>query len=241
MTPAIRGTAATRRSSPAAFHCQEARSAFPPRPRGPTAPRRSPPKGWKGLVAGVALLAAPLLFGTPAKAGPRSACLDAVRAAEAKYDLPDGLLVAVALAESGLHAHAISVGGRAFYPDSRAEARALLARSSAGGSVMAGCVQVNAKVHAGTSDWPLDPRRSADWAARYLRRHHDSLGNWADAIRRWNGAGPKDNKLVCRVEAKLQVTHPGSTALGRPNCGGSQMARMRRDGQALLELAEAPD
>ncbi|KAA2215031.1 lytic transglycosylase domain-containing protein [Pseudoroseomonas oryzae] len=234
--------AASRRPSPAAFHCQEARSAFPPRPRGLTAPRRSRPTGWKGLFLGAALLAAPLLHGTPAEASPRSACLDAVRAAEAKYDLPDGLLVALALAESGLHAHAISVGGRAFYPDSRAEARTLLARSSARGSVMAGCVQVNTKVHASNgSDWPLDPRRAADWAARYLRQHYDSSGNWAAAIRRWNGAGPKDNKLVCRVQAKLQVTSPNSTALGRPNCGGSHMARMRRDGQALLELAEAPE
>ncbi|RYG95160.1 transglycosylase, partial [archaeon] len=32
--------------------------------------------------------------------------MEAVRAAEATYDLPSGLLVSVALAESGLHAHA---------------------------------------------------------------------------------------------------------------------------------------
>ncbi|WP_379595023.1 transglycosylase SLT domain-containing protein [Teichococcus globiformis] len=182
------------------------------------------------------------MLSRPAEAGPRSACLDAVRAAEAKYDLPDGLLVAVALAESGLHAHALNIGGQAYYPDSRAEARALLARSSAGESVMAGCVQVNAKVHARNgSDWPLDPRRAADWAARYLRGHYEAAGDWAAAVRRWNGAGSKDNKLVCRVEAKLQAVSPGSSALGDPRCGSqNQMARERRNGEALLELAEAP-
>lgn len=188
------------------------------------------------------MLGLPLLLSSPASAGPRSDCLDAVRAAEVKHDLPDGLLVAVALAESGLHAHALNIGGQSYYPDSRAEARRLLARASAGESVMAGCVQVNAQVHApGGSDWPLDPRRSADWAARYLRQHYANTGNWADALRRWNGGGPAANKLVCRVEAKLQAVNPHSDVLGSPPCGGSRMERIRRDGRALLELAEASD
>lgn len=194
------------------------------------------------MVLGAALLAAPVFVSTPAQAGPRNACLEAVRAAEVKHALPDGLLVAVALAESGLHAHALSIGGRAYYPESRAEARALLVRAPAGASVMAGCVQVNARVHArGGSDWPLDPERSADWAARYLRMHYDNTGNWADALRRWNGGGPASNKLVCRVEAKLQVVRPGADVLGGPGCGSVQAARQRRDGRALLELAEARD
>jgi len=201
-----------------------------------------PPGRWLGLAIGAFLVGAPLLMSSPAKAGPRSACLDAVRTAEARYDLPDGLLVAVALAESGLHAHALNIDGRAYYPDSRAEARRLLAGASARQSVMAGCVQVNAQVHAANgSDWPLDPQKSADWAARYLRQQYDAAGNWADALRRWNGAGPTDNRLVCRVQAKLQAVAPGNTVLGAPSCGGTQMARARRDGRALLELAEAAD
>ena len=201
------------------------------------------PSKWRlGLTIGAFLLGAPFLTSGPAMAGPRSACLDAVRAAEAKHDLPDGLLVAVALAESGLHAHALNIDGRAYYPDSRAEAQRLLAGASARQSVMAGCVQVNAQVHAPHGgDWPLDPRKAAEWAARYLRQNYQAAGNWADALRRWNGGGPGDNRLVCRVEAKLQVVNPGSTVLGSPSCGGTQMARARRDGRALLELAEAPD
>lgn len=175
-------------------------------------------------------------------AGPRSACLEAARAAERKHDLPEGLLVAVALAESGLHAHALSVGGRAYYPESRAEARSILARAKAGQSVMAGCLQVNTRVHAKAGqDWPLDAARSADWAAGYLRQHHDKAGNWADALRRWNGGGPNSDKLVCRVQAKLQVVRPGNRVLGGPACGQTQTARLRRDAQAHLELAEARD
>jgi hypothetical protein len=37
---------------------------------------------------------------------------------------------------------------------------------------MAGCVQVNARVHARGSDWPLDPMTSADWAGG----HDGALG-----------------------------------------------------------------
>ncbi|PHK96717.1 transglycosylase [Pseudoroseomonas rhizosphaerae] len=175
-------------------------------------------------------------------AGPRSACLEAARAAERKHDLPEGLLVAIALAESGLHAHALSVGGRAYYPESRAEARAILAGAKAGQPVMAGCLQVNTRVHAKAGqDWPLDAKRSADWAAGYLRRHYGDSGNWADALRRWNGGGPNAMKLVCRVEAKLQVVRPGNRVLGAPPCGKAQTARLRRDAEAHLELAQASD
>ncbi|MFC4166114.1 transglycosylase SLT domain-containing protein [Teichococcus aestuarii] len=174
--------------------------------------------------------------------GPRSACLAAARTAEKKHDLPEGLLVAIALAESGLHAHALSVGGRAYYPESRSEARAILAGAKASQSVMAGCLQVNTRVHASAGqDWPLDAARSADWAAGYLRRHYNNSGNWADALRRWNGGGPNAEKLVCRVEAKLQVVRPGHRILGNPACGKTQTARLRRDAQAHLELAEASD
>ncbi|RKK05730.1 transglycosylase [Pseudoroseomonas wenyumeiae] len=176
-------------------------------------------------------------------AGPRSACLDAARAAEAAYDLPDGLLVAVALAESGLHAHALNIGGRSYYPETAGEAARLLDGAGARQSVMAGCVQVNARVHDRRgSNWPLDPRKATVWAAKHLRMQYDRLGNWADAIRAWNGAAPgSSNKLVCRVEAKLEVVVPGENVLGRTGCGRGEIAWVRRSGVQLLELAEAPN
>jgi hypothetical protein len=176
-------------------------------------------------------------------AGPRSACLEAARAAEAAYDLPDGLLVAVALAESGLHAHALNIGGQSYYPETVAEARRLLNSAGARQSVMAGCVQINARVHAVGSDWPLDPRKATAWAARHLRMQFNRTGNWADAIRAWNGASPGSyNKLVCRVQAKLEVVKAANEDLmGPTRCGRNEIARVRRSGMELLELAEAPE
>ncbi len=136
----------------------------------------------------------------------------------------------------------MNIGGRSYYPESAGEARRLLVNAGSGQSVMAGCVQVNASVHARNSDWPLDPNRSARWAARYLRMHYENTGSWPDAIRRWNGGSPGSvNKLLCRVEAKLQVVSPGSAVLAGTGCSRNNMARARRDGAALLEMAEAQD
>ncbi|SHJ75111.1 Transglycosylase SLT domain-containing protein [Roseomonas rosea] len=170
---------------------------------------------------------------------PRAACLDAVRQAELAHNIPEGLMVAISLAESGLHAHAMNIGGRAYYPDTPEEARRIYRAAPARSYVMAGCVQVNARVHARNSDWPLDPWRSADWGAGYLRQHYETYGNWADAIRRWNGAG--NDKLACRVQAKLQVTNPDSDVLDNVRCGNTAIARERRNGAALLEIAEAAE
>lgn len=176
-------------------------------------------------------------------ASPRAACLDAARRAEEVHGLPPGLLVAIALSESGLHAHALNIGGRAHYPEDASTARALLRAAPAGHAVMAGCVQVNARVHArGGADWPLDPVRAADWAGGVLRRWYLETGSWAEAVRRWHGGSAASaQRVLCRVRARLEVTAPGSDLLGGVRCSGSDIARLRRNGAALLELAEAPE
>ncbi|MBC4015736.1 transglycosylase [Siccirubricoccus deserti] len=178
---------------------------------------------------------------TGPKLGPRAACLAAARRAESIHGLPDGLLVAIALSESGLHAHALNIGGRSYFPEERAAARALLLGAGSGRSVMAGCVQVNARVHARGADWPLDPVRSADWAGGLLRRWHTETGSWAEALRRWHGgSAASTRRVMCRVRAKLEVTAPGSDLLHDQGCSQGEIARVRRSGTTLLEVAEAP-
>ncbi|MDO9706753.1 transglycosylase [Paracraurococcus lichenis] len=176
----------------------------------------------------------------PAPLPPRAACLAAARRAERIHGLPDGLLVAIAMSESGLHAHALNIGGRTAFPESAEEARALLAAAPQSAAVMAGCVQVNARVHARGSDWPLDAERSADWAGGLLRRWAVETGSWTTALARWHGGSPASTRRVlCRVRAKLEVTSPGSPVLADAGCAGS-LARDRRNGEALLSVAEMP-
>jgi hypothetical protein len=195
--------------------------------------------------AGCAELPAPVTQATQARepASPRAACLVAAREAEVTHGVPEGLLTAIALNESGLHAYALNLRGRAYSPDTREEARRLL--TSAGTRGMAGCFQINAGVHVKRGeDWPLDPNQAADWAARYLVRHYENHGDWGRAVLRWHGASPRqaNNRIVCRVHSKLEVTAPGSTLFAdRCRPGASQWARVRRNGAAHLEVAEAAE
>lgn len=195
-------------------------------------------------LAGIAGARAETLpAGRDADASPRAACLEAARRAERKHGLPEGLLVGIALNESGLHAHALNIAGRAYYPASREEAGRLL-RTTRARYVMAGCVQVNARVHArGGETWPLDPWRATDWAARYLRQHYETYGDWGMAVVRWHGGTPRMmTRLVCRVRSKIDVVAPGSRIFTeRCRASRARMARFRENGRALLELAEAAD
>ena len=175
----------------------------------------------------------------PVQSSPRAACLAAARRAERIHGLPDGLLVAIALSESGLHAHALNIGGRAFFPGSPAEARAMLAAAPGGASVMAGCVQVNARVHARHSDWPLDAERAADWAGGLLQRWHTETGSWTTALARWHGgSAASTRRVLCRVRAKLEVTAPGSPVLADEGCAGTTASRDQQNGATLLNVAE---
>ena len=107
---------------------------------------------------------------------------------------------------------------------------------------MAGCVQVNARVHARGSDWPLDPVRSADWAGGILRRWYMETGTWDEAIRRWHGgSAASTRRVMCRVRAKLEVTAPGSDLLQATSCREAETRQARRNGQTLLEVAEMQD
>ncbi len=174
---------------------------------------------------------------------PRAACLVAARQAEITHGVPEGLLTAIALNESGLHAYALNLRGRAYFPETREEARRLLV--SAGTRGMAGCFQINAGVHvARGEDWPLDPPRAADWAARYLVQHYETYGDWGRAVLRWHGASPRQagHHIICRLHGKLEVTAPGSTLFAdRCRPGAPQWARVRQNGAAHLEVAEAAE
>ncbi|WP_424812423.1 hypothetical protein [Roseococcus sp. YIM B11640] len=170
---------------------------------------------------------------------PRAACLAATRRAEEIHGLPRGLLTAIALAESGLHAYALSIGGRAHFPQTEEAARALYTSAPSGRSIMAGCVQVNARVHARNSTWPLDPMASADWAGGMMARWAAETGSWPEALRRWHGGSPASTqRLVCRVRAKMEVTNPDSTLFDSYSCNDNLAERTRRNGAAHLATAQ---
>lgn len=209
-------------------HVRAARHASADAPRLPDRPRELLP-----VAMGTTLNASTLMMG-----GPRAACLEGTRRAEAIHGLPAGLLTAIALSESGLHAYAMNIGGRTVIPENGEAAAALLRATSSRRTVMAGCLQVNARVHARGETWPLDARASTDWAGGLLARWGHELG-WDEALRRWHGASPRNQaRLVCRVRAKLDVVNPDSTLFQEYNCNPGREARTRRNGEAHFAAAE---
>ena len=75
-----------------------------------------------------------------------------------------------------------------------------------------------------------------------LRRWYMETGTWDAALRRWHGGSPASTRRVlCRVRAKLEVTAPGSALLRDQSCPEGETQEARRNGAALLEVAELQD
>ena len=145
-------------------------------------------------------------------------CTGSVLAAERAHDLPHGLLLAVALVESGRngmpHAYALNLGSGSTYPDSRSAAAAEL---NGVDSAMVGCLQLSLEHHGEQFDSieaMLDPRRNADYAAAYLKAAYEAHGTWGKALERYNGGNPaRSTAYRCRVRAYLTVLAPETADL----------------------------
>lgn len=174
-------------------------------------------------------------------------CVAAARAAEAVADLPDGLLVAVAVVESALHPYAVGSERDARYARSTAQAKAA-ARAMAPGarSVSGGCFQVNIGVHARDgAAWVFDPAESATFAAQLLNTLRARHGGWAAALAAYHGASPDGSvgrAYACRVRAALAEIAPASLpAIRLASCPAGPTRAMRAKAATLLELAGAGD
>ncbi len=143
---------------------------------------------------------------------PAQGCRRAAAAAERTNDLPPGLLTAIAGAESGMHPTALRVAGHGIYPATKGEAR-VIARQALGRaeSVMAGCMQVNLRVHDPRGElWALEPDKAANWAADYLTTLHDRLGSWRSAISVYGG--DRGRSYVRRITRRLDAGLPDEVA-----------------------------
>lgn len=147
---------------------------------------------------------------------PREGCQTAAATAERTNGLPRGLLTAIAGAESGMRPTALRVGGRGVYPPSQAAAKAVAMRAlSHSQSVMAGCMQVNLRVHDPKGElWALEPQEAADWAAGYLLRLHHRFGSWQSAISAYGG--DRGHAYVNRIERRLDTSLPEEVAEAPP-------------------------
>lgn len=189
------------------------------------APRRA--------LAALGLLALALAPGAPpaAAATPEdwTACRRAIAAVEPESGLPPGLLLAIALVESG-RSHpqggrvepwpwAYNAAGEGRHPPNRAAARAEVAALLAAGtrSIDVGCMQVNLAYHpqafAGL-DEAFDPAANVRYAARFLAELRARTGDWQQAIANYHsgdalrGLGYHRRVALARIGAGIATGGP---------------------------------
>jgi hypothetical protein len=199
-------------------------------------------------------------------------CGEAIRAAELRHHLPPGLLFAIGQVESGRPDAATGrlepwpwttqAEDKSGYFDNKLQAVQWTREAVARGvnSIDVGCMQVNLFYHPdafATLDDAFDPRRNADYAARFLLQLYAMTGDWrtatgyyhsqtpvlaepyADLVtRRMGEAGstwkspPKPPSLATRLAEAWRVTRPADVP-APPEATGN-------DWSALLRLVRRP-
>ncbi len=144
-----------------------------------------------------------LLTLMPAAAHQGQLCTRAIRAAERSLDLPDGLLMAVALTETGRRVGdaltpwpwSINAAGEGAWLEHRRAALERVRALQASGveSIDVGCMQVNLKWHPAAFDSleaAFDPRTNVSYAARHLQELRARSRDWLEAAGHYHSADP---------------------------------------------------
>lgn len=153
----------------------------------------------------------------------QDACVTSAIEVERKLNIPSGLLVAIALVESGQdgvpHPFAMSVNGRPVMARSAQDAARHLKdrQGQLRSNVYVGCMQLSLSVHRGQFS-PVeritDPRENVAYAGRLLLRLHGDEGNWKSAVARYNGGSMRRAQAyVCKVWQHLSELDGGSAKL----------------------------
>lgn len=158
-------------------------------------------------------------------------CTALATKAGAEEGLPEGLLAAISMVESG-HTdkdgnHApwpwtTNEGGKSHFFDTKAEAVAYVESAVASGvtNIDVGCMQLNWKWHASAFPSPdamLDPVENTRYAARFLRELHTRLGSWEVATAAYHSTDPERGQAylqkVVAAQGALPLTAQGETTL----------------------------
>ncbi len=175
-------------------------------------------------------------------------CAAAIAGAEERYDLPRGLLLAIAKVESGRPVATMSdirpwpwtinADGTGYFFESRAAAVAWAQLGLQRGVrfMDVGCMQVDWQLHPGafrSLDEAFDPRANADYAARFLRKLHDEAGgNWFIAVGLYHSHTPD---LAADYRARVAAVGSGIIT----GHGGPEPLYRRAMRQGTLRLAMA--
>ena len=187
-----------------------------------------------------------LLTLAPAAAHQGQLCTRAIRAAERSLDLPQGLLMAVALTETGRRVGdaltpwpwAINAAGEGAWLEHRRAAleRARALQASGVESIDVGCMQVNLKWHPAAFDSleaAFDPRTNVGYAARHLKELRARSRDWLEAAGHYHSADPgRARAYLARLNSNWRAVLDGFAA--------SRVLLPPAPGQIPLEIVWTP-
>ncbi|HMR32054.1 MAG TPA: transglycosylase SLT domain-containing protein [Geminicoccaceae bacterium] len=168
-------------------------------------------------------------------------CGDAVGAAEQRYNVPSGLLQAIALSESGrwdkqarvtvAWPWAVTSGADSFFAPDKQSAIATVRRLQREGrrNIDVGCMQVNLMHHPDAFadlDSAFDPEVNAGYGARFLSGLREATRSWSRAVERYHSADPdRGRSYRDRVYDRWHAVQKAGSAVIGPGVRGTTVHR----------------
>jgi hypothetical protein len=139
----------------------------------------------------IGLLTMLMLFSQATLADGRVQCIQAALQAAQAHGVPWQIMVGIVLVESSARPTALNIDGTPVFADSLAQAEQIaLAAHQDGANIDAGCFQISSRWHGPDYYRWLDPDRSAEYAAAYLRNLLDRHHTWREAVARYHSGDP---------------------------------------------------
>ena len=197
---------------------------------------------WMVLVLVLTYLPSPARSSAPAQL-----CDAAARRAAERTGVPLRVLRAITRTETGRGGTGglepwpwtVNMEGKGVWFDTEAQARAYVFRHFNRGarSFDVGCFQLNYKWHGQafhSLDDMFDPQKNADYAAQFLSRLHEELGDWTRAAGAYHSRTPQHASRYLDRYSEIHAALSGDPALG-----STASAMERRNGFPLLTRAGA--
>ncbi len=161
------------------------------------------PMLWTSVGTIVLAASAPGALAQDGDVAPELQCIRYLQSYERGMRIPQGLLTAISLVESGRPSGAdnqltpwpwtINVNGQGKFFDTKAEAVAETRKMIDEGqrSVDVGCMQINMRYHPNafkTLEDAFDPATNVAYGAQFLSSLHQTQGSWAKAIERYHSS-----------------------------------------------------
>lgn len=148
-------------------------------------------------------------------------CSRYFKTVEKKYHIPENLVKAVAITESGLWSKAahkkvawpwtINVQGKGYRFETKQAAILAIRKFQKQGieSIDVGCMQINLKYHPDAFHnlgQALEPIYNIDYAARLLKNHYRKTGHWKTAIKHYHSVKQKHgNRYLKQVYKNWRI------------------------------------